>query len=135
MPKCQNDTRTGDVATRIAKECGLSRSTVIRAGKYAAAVDAIAQNVSADARTRLLSCCTGLAQKDVLWIAENLTPEAQRTLFDMEPDRIKVVCRNLRRESPEDMDARLLKQALGIVAKIESPKALAVLVDAIRERF
>lgn len=43
--KCQNDTsaKCGDVATQLAKEYGVSRSTIIRDGKKAATLDELAK--------------------------------------------------------------------------------------------
>ena len=80
--KLHNDT-FDDTATRLAKEHKVSRSTIIRDGKYADALDTIADTLGADVRQTVLAGDTKLTQDSTLHLADlaRTDVEQARTAF------------------------------------------------------
>jgi len=57
-----------DTATAVSKETGVSRATVVRAGQFASAVDALSEN-EPSVKAAILSGKSGLTRKSVVEIA------------------------------------------------------------------
>lgn len=70
LPTAQNEQLQGneDTSDKIAKETGVSRATVVRAGQFASAVDALSEN-EPSVKAAILSGKSGLTRKSVVEIA------------------------------------------------------------------
>lgn len=86
-PHCEDLIRKSH---KVAKECGVSHSTVERAGEYASAVDTIAANVGEEVKMDILSGKTKLTMKEAKEIAALPAEEQERAV--KEPKKSTAQC-------------------------------------------